>query len=249
MTGVMQILPAIDLRDGQCVRLRQGDYDQQTVFDDDPAAVAARWADGGAEFLHLVDLDGAKSGQPVNSQSVRAILDAVDIPCQLGGGVRTEDTIREWLDLGVERLVIGTKAVKEPEWFAAMCRAFPDRLVLGLDARDGLLATEGWLETSSQQATQVARHFATLPIAAIVYTDIARDGMMTGPNVQALAAMQNAVEVPVIASGGVTTADDVAQLAAVRMKGCIIGRALYEGTLTLSQALAAAGRSPLSTRN
>jgi phosphoribosylformimino-5-aminoimidazole carboxamide ribotide isomerase len=236
----MQILPAIDLRDAQCVRLRQGDYDQQTVFDDDPVAVAMRWADGGAEILHLVDLDGAKDGRPVNGESVRAIVDAIDIPCQLGGGVRSEETIREWLDLGVSRLVIGTKAVKEPDWFAAMCRAFPDRLVLGLDARDGLLATEGWLETSDQRAVDVAQHFASLPIAAIVYTDIARDGMMQGPNLEAMAAMQHGVDLPVIASGGVTVVNDVTQLAAVPMSGCIIGRALYEETLTLSEALEAA---------
>jgi phosphoribosylformimino-5-aminoimidazole carboxamide ribotide isomerase len=236
----MQILPAIDLRDAQCVRLRQGDYDQQTVFDDDPVAVAKRWADGGAEILHLVDLDGAKDGRPVNGESVRAIVDAIDIPCQLGGGVRSEETIREWLDLGVSRLVIGTKAVKEPDWFAAMCRAFPDRLVLGLDARDGLLATEGWLETSDQRAVDVAQHFASLPIAAIVYTDIARDGMMQGPNLEAMAAMQHGVDLPVIASGGVTVVNDVTQLAAVPMSGCIIGRALYEETLTLSEALEAA---------
>jgi phosphoribosylformimino-5-aminoimidazole carboxamide ribotide isomerase len=236
----MQILPAIDLRDAQCVRLRQGDYDQQTVFDDDPVAVAKRWAAGGAEILHLVDLDGAKDGRPVNGESVRAIVDAIDIPCQLGGGVRSEETIREWLDLGVSRLVIGTKAVKEPDWFAAMCRAFPDRLVLGLDARDGLLATEGWLETSDQRAVDVAQHFASLPIAAIVYTDIARDGMMQGPNLEAMAAMQHDVDLPVIASGGVTVVNDVTQLAAVPMSGCIIGRALYEETLTLSEALEAA---------
>jgi phosphoribosylformimino-5-aminoimidazole carboxamide ribotide isomerase len=236
----MQILPAIDLRDAQCVRLRQGDYDQQTVFDDDPVAVAKRWADSGAEILHLVDLDGAKDGRPVNGESVRAIVDAIDIPCQLGGGVRSEETIREWLDLGVSRLVIGTKAVKEPDWFAAMCRAFPDRLVLGLDARDGLLATEGWLEISDQRAVDVAQHFASLPIAAIVYTDIARDGMMQGPNLEAMAAMQHDVDLPVIASGGVTVVNDVTQLAAVPMSGCIIGRALYEETLTLSEALEAA---------
>ena len=236
----MQILPAIDLRDAKCVRLKQGDYDQQTVFDEDPVAVARRWVSGGAEILHLVDLDGAKDGRPVNTQSVRSIVDAVDVPCQLGGGVRSEQTIRDWLDVGVARLVIGTKAVKQPEWFTEMCRAFPDRLVLGLDARDGLLATEGWLETSDQQATEVAQHFESLPIAAIVYTDIARDGMMQGPNLEAMAAMQNAVDLPVIASGGVTVVDDVSRLAAVPMSGCIIGRALYEETIKLSEALEAA---------
>ncbi len=236
----MQILPAIDLRDGQCVRLRQGDYDQQTVFDHDPVAVARRWVTEGGEFLHLVDLDGAKDGRPVNGESVRAIVSAIDIPCQLGGGVRSEQTIRDWLDVGVERLVIGTKAVTEPDWFADMCRKFPNRLVLGLDARDGMLATEGWLETSDQRAVDAAERFAGLPIAAIVYTDIARDGMMQGANIPAMAAMQQAVDVPVIASGGVTNIDDVSQLAAVPMAGCIIGRALYEETLTLAAAIDAA---------
>ncbi|MCG8583658.1 MAG: 1-(5-phosphoribosyl)-5-[(5-phosphoribosylamino)methylideneamino]imidazole-4-carboxamide isomerase [Pirellulales bacterium] len=241
----MQILPAIDLRDAQCVRLRQGDYDQQTVFDSDPVAVARRWAEGGADVVHLVDLDGAKDGRPVNTASVEAIVDAIDVPCQLGGGVRSEETVRQWLDHGVSRLVIGTKAVKEPDWFAAMCRAFPDRLVLGLDARDGMLATEGWLETSDQQAIAAAQHFASLPIAAIVYTDIARDGMMQGPNLEAMAAMQNAVDLPVIASGGVTVVDDVAKLAAVPMSGCIIGRALYEGTIELSEAIEVAQKGKL----
>ena len=236
----MQILPAIDLRDGQCVRLRQGDYDQQTVFDENPVAVAQRWVAEGGEILHLVDLDGAKDGRPVNSESVRAIVDAIDVPCQLGGGVRSEETIRDWLEVGVERLVVGTKAVKEPDWFAEMCLAFPHRLVLGLDARDGMLATEGWLETSDVAAVAAARRFAELPIAAIVYTDIARDGMMQGANISAMAAMKQAVEIPVIASGGVTTVDDVSQLASVPMDGCIIGRALYEGSMTLSDALDAA---------
>lgn len=236
----MQILPAIDLRGGKCVRLQQGDYDRQTVFGDDPAEVARRWVEQGGEILHLVDLDGAKDGTPVNAESVRSILDAVSVPCQLGGGVRSEATIREWLDCGIERLVIGTQAVKQPEWFESMCRAFPNRLVLGLDARDGKLATEGWLEASEQAAIDAAHKFADLPIAAIVYTDIARDGMMAGPNLEAMADMQNRADFPVIASGGVSTAEDVTQLAAVPMDGAIIGRALYEGTLTLPAAIEAA---------
>jgi phosphoribosylformimino-5-aminoimidazole carboxamide ribotide isomerase len=172
---------------------------------------------------------------------VAAVVAAVDVPCELGGGVRDEATIRSLLDLGLTRLVIGTRALKEPEWFRRVCRRFPRRLVLGIDARDGHVATDGWLETSHTPATELAQQLSDEPIAAIVYTDIAKDGMMAGPNVPAMQAMQRAVDCPVIASGGVTTVDDVRRLAAAGMSGCIIGRALYEGTLTIRDALAAAG--------
>lgn len=237
----MEIWPAIDLRGGKCVRLRQGDYRQETVFSDDPAAMARHWVGQGAHRLHLVDLDGAREGRPVNLEAVRAIVDAVDVPCELGGGIRDEATIRELLGLGLARLVIGTLAVRQPDWFRRMCRRFSGRLVLGLDARGGQVATDGWLETSATAADEVARRFADEPLAAINYTDIATDGMMSGPNVEAMARMQRAVEVPVVASGGVSTADDVARLAEIPMAGCIIGRALYEGGLSLPEALAAAG--------
>lgn len=236
----MQIWPAIDLRGGKCVRLRQGDYNRETIFDDDPVAVARRFVAAGARHLHLVDLDGARLGRPGNLESVRGILAAVDIPCELGGGVRDEAVIGELLALGLSRLVIGTKALKEPEWFRGVCRRFPGRLALGLDARNGRVATDGWLETSDVAATDFVQALVDLPLAAIIYTDIATDGMMGGPNVQAMSEMQRAVRLPVIASGGVTTASDVAALAAVPMAGCIIGRALYEGTLTIEEALAAA---------
>ena len=235
----MQIWPAIDLRGGKCVRLRQGDYDRETVFGDDPVAMARSFHQAGARFLHLVDLDGARSGRPENLDVVRAIVEAVDMRCELGGGVRDEETIGRLLDLGLARLVIGTLAVKEPDWFRRMCRTFPGRLVLGLDARNGQIATDGWLETSSQTATDVAQSFAHEPLAAIVYTDIATDGMLAGPNFEATAELQSAVKLPVIASGGVTTAADVARLRELKIAGCIIGRALYEGTLTLADALAA----------
>ncbi len=237
----MEIWPAIDIRGGNCVRLRQGDYGRETVFGDDPAAMAQHWIDQGGDRLHLVDLDGAKDGRPVNLLSVRAIVEATGVPCELGGGIRDEATIRELLELGLARLVIGTLAIRKPDWFRQMCRKFPGRLVLGIDARDGRVATDGWLETSDFAATDLAAQFAEEPIAAIVYTDIATDGMMAGANVAAMAEMQAAVDVPVVASGGVTTADDVARLAAVPMAGCIIGRALYEGSLTLPDAIAAAG--------
>ena len=237
----VEIWPAIDLRGGRCVRLRQGDYAQETVFGEDPAAMARHWVDQGAKRLHLVDLDGAKLGKPGNLASVQSILAAVTIPCELGGGIRDESTIEELLHLGLARLVIGTLALREPDWFRRMCQRFPGRLVLGIDARDGRVATDGWLETSTTAADELARQFTGEPLAAIVYTDIATDGMLAGPNVAAMAAMQRAVDVPVVASGGVTTRDDIARLAAAGLAGCIIGRALYEGTLSLPEALAAGG--------
>jgi phosphoribosylformimino-5-aminoimidazole carboxamide ribotide isomerase len=236
----VQVWPAIDLRGGKCVRLRQGDYQQETVFGEDPAGMARHWVDLGAQCLHLVDLDGAKLGKPGNMASIRAILAAVDVPCELGGGIRDEQTICDLLELGLSRVVIGTLALKQPDWFLQMCQKYPGRLALGIDARDGRVATDGWLETSDTSAIDLARQFAGEPIAALIYTDIATDGMLTGPNVAAMAAMQRGVDLPVIASGGVTSAEDVSQLAAVPMAGCIIGRALYEGRLTLPDALRAA---------
>jgi phosphoribosylformimino-5-aminoimidazole carboxamide ribotide isomerase len=236
----MQIWPAIDLRGGKCVRLRQGDYHRETVFGNDPAAMARLWVDQGAECLHLVDLDGARDGRPVNLDGVRAILAAVDAPCELGGGIRDEETIGRLLELGLERLVIGTKALADPDWLRNVCRRFPRQLVLGIDARDGRVATQGWLELSEAGPVELARAFDDEPLAAIIYTDIGSDGMLNGPNLAAVAEMQEAVKLPVIASGGVARASDVAALAAVPVAGCIIGRALYEGTLTLADALAAA---------
>lgn len=235
----MEIWPAIDIRGGKCVRLKQGDYAQETVFAEDPAEMARHWVAQGARHLHLVDLDGARAGSPGNLAGVEAILASVDVPCELGGGIRTEETIGRLLQLGLARLVIGTLAVKQPEWFRRMCRKYPGRLVLGLDARDGRVATEGWRQTSEVSAEELAQQFDGEPLAAIVYTDIATDGMMTGPNVAAMAAMQRAVRLPVVASGGVTTVDDVARLAAAGLSGCIIGRALYEGTIRLPEALRA----------
>jgi phosphoribosylformimino-5-aminoimidazole carboxamide ribotide isomerase len=236
----MQVWPAIDLRAGKCVRLRQGDYGRETIFGHDPAAMARHWVEQGGDRLHLVDLDGAKEGRPSNLDSVRAIVSAVTVPCELGGGVRDERTIASLLDLGLSRLVIGTKALREPDWFRQMCGQFPERLVLGIDARNGLVATDGWLETTQTRAVQLARQFRGEPLAAIIYTDVATDGMLAGPNLTAIAEIQRAVDVPLVASGGVATAGDVAKLAALGIAGCIIGRALYEGTLTLSDALAVA---------
>src|SRR3954467_4003112 len=237
----MQVIPAIDLRGGCCVRLRQGDYNQETVFGDDPAAMAAHWEAEGATRIHLVDLDGAKAGRPVNVESVRAILGRVRVPCQLGGGGRDEATIAAWLDAGVERVVVGTQALKEPGWFREMARKYPGRVVLGLDARDGRGATEGWLDVSSVEATALAEQFDDLPLGGIVYTDIARDGMLEGPNVAATGALAARLKTPVIASGGVGTLEDLAHLAALPVAACIVGRALYDGRFRLREARERAG--------
>ncbi len=236
----MEIWPAIDIRGGQCVRLQQGDYGRETVFGSDPAAMALHWVRLGAHQLHLVDLDGARDGKPTNLSSVKAIVEACKVPCELGGGVRSEETIRTLLDAGISRLVIGTLALREPDWFRAMCRKYPDKLALGIDARDGRVAVQGWLETSDVSAVEMAKQFAGEPIAALIYTDIAKDGMLAGPNVEAMVEMQEAVDWPVIASGGVAVKEDVARLAAAGLPGCIIGRALYEGTISMADALAAA---------
>jgi len=234
----MQILPAIDLRGGKCVRLKQGDYAQETVFGDDPTAMARRWVGDGADILHLVDLDGAKAGKPVNGESIRNIVRAVDVPCQVGGGIRTEQDIATVLGWGVNRVIIGTRALQDPAWVREMAFRHPQQIVLGLDARDGKVATHGWQNVSDILLLDLVKEFATWPLAAIVYTDIARDGMMNGPNVEGLAELAAAVPLPVIASGGVTTLDDVRRLFEKRLAGCIIGRALYEGQLDLSAVLA-----------
>jgi phosphoribosylformimino-5-aminoimidazole carboxamide ribotide isomerase len=242
----MQVWPAIDLRGGKCVRLRQGDYQQETVFAENPADVARQFAAQGAKHLHIVDLEGAREGLPVNLPAVQEILAAVDIESELGGGIRDEQSVQELFDFGVSRLVIGTSALKDPEWFRTACRQYPGRLVLGIDARDGRAATDGWLNTSDVSAIELARQFASEPLAAIIYTDIATDGMMRGPNIAAMAEMQAAVDVPIVASGGVTTIDDVARLAEAGLAGCIIGRALYEGTLQLADAIRVAAGDGLS---
>jgi phosphoribosylformimino-5-aminoimidazole carboxamide ribotide isomerase len=239
----MQIYPAIDLRGGRCVRLRQGDYQQETVFGADPAAMAQRWVSGGATFLHLVDLDGAKEGLPVNEAGVRAIVRAGGVPCQLGGGLRTRQHIDTALGWGVERVIVGTKALQSPEWLEEMCGLYPQRIVLGIDARDGRVATHGWLEVSDVSAIELARRFEGLPLAALVYTDISRDGMLQGVNLAAMKEMVRATRLPVIASGGVTTLDDLRALAAVPVAGCIVGRALYEGRLRLEDILVAAAKN------
>ena len=226
----MQIWPAIDLRGGKCVRLRQGDYQHETVFADDPAAVARQFVEQGAKHLHVVDLEGAREGLPVNLPGVQAILDAVDIECELGGGIRDEQSIIELLEFGLSRLVIGTSALTDPEWFRQMCRKYPGRLVLGIDARDGLVATDGWLKTSDVSADRAGPAIRRASRWRRSFTPTSPPTACCAARTStAMAEMQAAVDVPVIASGGVTTADDVARLAAAGLAGCIIGRALYEG--------------------
>jgi phosphoribosylformimino-5-aminoimidazole carboxamide ribotide isomerase len=236
----MQMIPAIDLRGGRCVRLRQGDFEQETVFGADPAAMAARWESEGAARIHLVDLDGARTGRPVNVDAVREIVRRVRVPCQLGGGLRDQATIAAWLEAGLDRVVVGTQALRDPDWFSRMAETFADRLILGLDARDGRVATEGWLDVSSVQAMALAQQYDQLPLAAIIYTDIARDGTLEGPNLSAIAALAASVQTPVIASGGVGTLDDLERLAALPIAGCIVGRALYDGRFSLAEAVARA---------
>ncbi len=233
----MIIYPAIDLRAGQCVRLRQGDFQQETVYGNDPGEMALHWQSQGAQALHLVDLDGAKSGRPTNLEALRSIRQAVTIPLQVGGGLRTETDLNTIFDIGIERAIIGSKACKQPAWLGLMARRFPNRILLGLDAKNGLVATEGWLEVSSIDALDLAKQVSSLPLAGIIYTDIAKDGMMAGPNWEGLAEMARATTLPVIASGGVTTADDVHRLRQMNLAGCIIGRALYEKTIDLKQIL------------
>ena len=236
----MLIIPAIDLKDGQCVRLRQGLMEDSTVFSDDPVAMARRWVEAGCRRLHLVDLNGAFAGEPVNGEVVTAIAAAYPgLPIQIGGGIRNLETIEHYVRAGVGYVIIGTKAVKEPAFVAEACRAFPGKVIVGLDAKDGLVATDGWAEVSSVKATDLAKQFEADGVSAIVYTDIARDGMMQGVNVEATLTMARASSIPVIASGGITNLDDIRALNAVAHEGicgAITGRAIYEGTLDVAEA-------------
>ena len=233
----MIIYPAIDLLGGRCVRLVQGDYARETVFADDPTQPARAWVAQGADRLHLVDLDGAKAGHPVNGDAVRRIVGAAGVPCQLGGGIRTEADLETVFGWGVRWAVIGTRALQDPDWVQAMAEKYPDRVVLGLDARDGYVATDGWLNTSTTLATELAKLVESAPLAAVVYTDIATDGMMLGPNYDALAQVRAATRLPVIASGGVSDFAQAKRLALTGTYAAIIGRALYEGAISLPDVL------------
>jgi len=236
----MLIIPAIDLKDGQCVRLRQGRMDDSTVFSDDPVAMAKQWVDAGCKRLHLVDLNGAFAGEPVNGEVVKAIAQAYpELPLQIGGGIRDAETIQAYLDAGVDYVIIGTKAVKEPEFVTEMCKQFPGHIIVGIDAKDGMVATDGWAEVSSVAAVDLAKQFANDGVSAIVYTDINRDGMMQGVNVEATANLAKESGIPVIASGGITNMDDIKNLCEVADQGicgAITGRAIYEGTLDVAEA-------------
>mgnify|MGYP006300155889 FL=1 len=236
----MILYPAIDLKDGQCVRLLRGEMSAATVFGDDPAAQAKSFAEAGCEWLHLVDLNGAFAGRPVNDEAVRAILAAVEVPVQLGGGIRDRATIEAWLEAGVARVILGTVAVEQPDLVREAARAHPGRIAVGLDARGGRVATRGWAEETEMEVSDLARAFEDAGIAALIYTDIDRDGAMAGPNVAATAALARAVSVPVIASGGVSSLEDLVALRdAGPIAGAISGRALYDGALDLAEALAA----------
>lgn len=240
----MLIIPAIDLKDGACVRLKQGRMEDDTVFSDDPIGVAAQWVEQGARRLHLVDLNGAFAGTPINGEIVRAIAQRwPSLPIQIGGGIRSLETIEAYVQAGVSWVILGTKAVKEPSFVREACKAFPGKVIVGIDAKDGWVATDGWAEVSSIQAVDLAKQFKVDGISAIVYTDIARDGMMQGVNVEATAKLARDSGLPIIASGGVTNLDDIHRLMAVKndgIVGAITGRAIYEGTLDLGQAQALA---------
>ncbi|MEM9321128.1 MAG: 1-(5-phosphoribosyl)-5-[(5-phosphoribosylamino)methylideneamino]imidazole-4-carboxamide isomerase [Pseudomonadota bacterium] len=239
----MILYPAIDLKDGQAVRLLRGEMDKATVFNDDPAAQARAFVEAGCEWLHLVDLNGAFAGTPVNAAPVEAILKACNVPAQLGGGIRDMATIEAWIDKGLARVILGTVAVENPELVREAAKAFPGKVAVGIDARNGLVATKGWAEETDVQVTDLARSFEDAGVAAIIYTDINRDGAMQGPNVEATAALAQAVDIPVIASGGVSS---IADLIALRdcgagLNGAISGRALYDGAIDLKEALMALG--------
>jgi phosphoribosylformimino-5-aminoimidazole carboxamide ribotide isomerase len=240
----MEVIPAIDLLEGRCVRLYQGDYDRSQVFDDNPADVAKHWVEQGASRLHVVDLDGAKAGKPVNLDAIAKIAAAVSVPIQVGGGLRDYTSITALLGVGVQRAILGTIAVEQPQLVADLCGEFPGQILVGIDARNGKVATRGWLETSEVEATVLASQIAAMGVAAIIYTDIHRDGTLSGPNLDALRELASGTSVPVIASGGVSSLTDLLSLLALEslgVSGVIVGRALYTGNVLLQEALRAVG--------
>lgn len=236
----MIVIPAIDLKNGQCVRLEQGLMERDTVYSTDPAATARRWQDEGGELLHIVDLDGAFAGKPKNRDAIEQIVAAIDIPAQLGGGIRDLQTIEVYLGLGLSRVIIGTAAQRNPQLVSAACRHFPGRIVVGIDAKNGMVAVQGWAEVTDVTAIELAQRFAGDGVAAIIYTDIARDGMLQGPNLEATRQLAEAIKIPVIASGGVSSLQDIENLLAIErfgVSGVITGKAIYSGSLSLREAV------------
>lgn len=234
----MIVIPAIDLKDGKCVRLLQGRKEDVTVYSDDPAAMAKQWEDLGAELLHVVDLDGAFTGEQKNFDKIKAIREAINIPIELGGGIRDVERIKMLIDLGVDRTIIGTSAAKNPEVVKEACEKFPGRVIVGIDAKDGKVAVKGWVEVTKLDAIEFAREMESIGTAGIIYTDISRDGMLSGPNIEAMAKMVEAVKIPVIASGGVSKLDDIKSLMQIEnLWGVITGKALYAGSMDLKEAI------------
>jgi phosphoribosylformimino-5-aminoimidazole carboxamide ribotide isomerase len=236
----MLIIPAVDIRGGKCVRLRQGRLEEETVFSDDPVAMGLKWQAAGARWLHVVDLDGAFSSRPQNLETVRRLRQALSLPMELGGGIRSLETIAAYIDIGIDRLILGTAVLKNPDLVARACQTYPGRIAIGLDAREGFLSVEGWTEASPKTALDAARDLVELKPAALIYTDISRDGVKRGVNIEATRALAQAVDLPVIASGGVSSLDDIRALLPLEEEGVvgvIVGRALYDGSLDLAAAL------------
>ena len=237
----MEVIPAIDLRGGRCVRLHQGDFERETVFSDDPLSMALHWQAEGGLRLHLVDLDGAATGEPAHLEVISAIVNALDIPVQVGGGIRSAETARAWLGTGVDRVVIGTAAVRNPDMVSEVCRdQGTERVVVSVDARDGMVALQGWTEASEISVLELANRMSTLGVVRLLYTDIARDGMLTGPDLETNARLVSETGMAILASGGVSSVDDVRQLIPAGVEGVIVGRALYTGAVSLSEAVSAA---------
>jgi len=246
----MVIIPAVDIKDGKCVRLEQGRMDVETVFSDDPVAMARKWDEAGAEIIHIIDLDGAVMKSPQNLNAIKSIVGAVSALIQVGGGIRTRDTIKMYLDLGVHRVIMGTEAIRNPDLVDEACREFPDQVIVGIDARKGMVAIEGWTENTQTRAVDLARRFEDSGVVAINFTDIHRDGMQTGPNIAETKKMAESVSIPIIASGGVASLDDIRNLLPLEptgVSGVITGKALYSGSLDLREALALTKNTPLGT--
>ncbi|MGB5156077.1 1-(5-phosphoribosyl)-5-[(5-phosphoribosylamino)methylideneamino] imidazole-4-carboxamide isomerase [Desulfobacterium sp. N47] len=241
----MIIIPAVDIKNGKCVRLLQGQKDRETVFSDDPSAMAQKWEKQGAELIHVVDLDGAFEKSPVNLLAIKKILSCAKVDIQVGGGIRNENTAKMFFDIGVKRIVIGTEAHKNPKWVKNICRQYPSRVVVGIDAKNGLVAIEGWTETTGMKAVDLAKNYEDCSVAAINFTDIYRDGMQTGPNIEETRRLAEAVNIPVVASGGVSTIEDIKNLLSIEkfgVTGVITGKAIYSGSLDFREALKISGR-------